>query len=133
MTNSEQVFLELDKLGARVTKFDVKANHYTVTHDKWDTWQAILEAGRSYLVGSDVPMETFIRTHKSPLVGWMPAAFRWCSVNPLYRLKFSTPGRDWYVYKRGEYVTFELPHHDAGGEKAWVSCDGKSRILINVD
>jgi hypothetical protein len=30
-------------------------------------------------------------------------------------------------------VEFGLPHHCHGGEKYWVSRNGKTKVLINVD
>lgn len=111
----------------------VVANHRAVMSSDYDTWGAQMEAGKSYLVGSEVPIEQFIKTHRSPLVRWMPKAFAWCKANPYYRLDISPPGRKWYVYAQGDFVVFKLPHHDYGGEKAWVSRDGKTRVLVNVD
>jgi len=39
----------------------------------------------------------------------------------------------WRVYLRGEYVEFALPHQDHGGEKHYVTKDGKTKVLVNVD
>lgn len=39
----------------------------------------------------------------------------------------------WCIHWRGEYCLFGLPHHDAGGERHWISNDAKTKILINVD
>jgi hypothetical protein len=39
----------------------------------------------------------------------------------------------YHIAKRGEYVEFGLAHHCHGGEKYWVSRDGKTEVLINVD
>jgi hypothetical protein len=39
----------------------------------------------------------------------------------------------YHIAKRGEFVEFGLPHHCHGGEKYWVSRNGKTKVLINVD
>jgi hypothetical protein len=39
----------------------------------------------------------------------------------------------YHIAKRGEYVEFGLPHHCHGGEKYWVSRNGKTKVLIKVD
>jgi hypothetical protein len=39
----------------------------------------------------------------------------------------------YHIAKRGEYVEIGLPHHRHGGEKYWVSRNGKTKVLINVD
>jgi hypothetical protein len=39
----------------------------------------------------------------------------------------------YHIAKRGEYVEIGLPHHCHGGEKYWVSRNGKTKVLINVD
>ena len=40
---------------------------------------------------------------------------------------------DYDCYWRGEYCVISLPHHDAGGERSWITRDGKSKTLVNVD
>jgi coproporphyrinogen III oxidase len=40
---------------------------------------------------------------------------------------------DWAIYRRGKYVNFSLPHQDAGGERDYISRDGRKRVLINID
>ncbi len=100
---------------------------------RWSTWEGALEGGKSYLVGDSWSMADFIRKHRSPLNAWQKEAHAWAVANPYWRLVFSTPGRDWEVYSEGAYVCFALPHQDAGGERHYISRDGKTKVLINVD
>jgi hypothetical protein len=55
--------------------------------------------------------------------------------NPSRMLVLSStkPRFIYHIGKRGEYVEFGLPHHRHGGEKYWVSRNGKTKVLINVD
>ena len=41
--------------------------------------------------------------------------------------------REWHVYVRGEYVSFELPFHDAGGERLYISQDGRTKVHVDED
>lgn len=97
------------------------------------SWDESLRCGRSYLVGPDVPMSEFIKSHRSPLSKWQKLAYAWALANPSEKLVVRGAKNEWEVYVRGEYVEFGLPHHDAGGERHYVSKDGKSKILVNVD
>lgn len=102
----------------------------------WDdpyTWDRMLECGRSYMVGKDVPMEQFIRSHRSAMIEWQKVAYAWARANPLWRLCVDTAGKEWEVSTEGEYVVVALPHHDSGGERHYVSNNGRSKILVNVD
>jgi hypothetical protein len=62
-------------------------------------------------------------------------AYEWCVANPSRMLVLSStkPRLIYHIAKRGEYVEFGLPDHCHGGEKYWVSRNGKTRVLINVD
>jgi len=112
----------------------IRPNSYSVREaDAHATWQAALEGGRSYMVGTEVEMETFIRQHRSALTGWQKIAYAWAMANPLWRVDVTVGRNEWSIYQRGEYVDFCLPHQDAGGEKSYISRDGKSKILVNVD
>lgn len=102
----------------------------------WDepyTWEKMLECGRSYMVGSQVPMTQFIQSHRSALTDWQQVAYAWAVANPMWRLCVDAPGNEWEVSTEGEYVVFALPHQDAGGERHYVSNNGKSKVLVNVD
>ena len=105
--------------------------------DEWDDWNNALKGGRGYMVGSRVPMPEFLRTHRSKCNDWQQAVWNWCILNPRKALYLETHDRsrprDWHCCKRGEYVDFGLPHHDAGGERNWISLDGVSKVLVNVD
>ena len=110
----------------------VLPNQYAVA-DFCSNFEKMLENGKSYMVGSQKPMEEYLKGHRSPLRSWMQAAFHWCMANKFYRIEFETPGRYWQIAARGDCVEFGLPHQDQGGEKHWISKDGKTRILVNVD
>jgi hypothetical protein len=62
-----------------------------------------------------------------PLSGALPIPPR------MLVLSSMKPRLIYHIAKRGEYVEFGLPHHCHGGEKYWVSRNGKTKVLINVD
>lgn len=101
--------------------------------DVYGVWDKILESGRDYLVGASIPMDQFIREHRSPLNAWQKVAYAWAKANPTKVLCIENSRYEWTVRVRGEFVELGLPHQDHGGEKHWVSKDGKTKILINVD
>lgn len=101
--------------------------------DEYGTWDKAIEAGKSYMVGSDVPTPEFLRKSRSSLTGWMKMAYRWVLMNPDHKLNVSGKRLEYCVSKRGEYVDIALPHHDKGGEKNWITRDGRTKILVNVD
>ena len=89
-------------------------------------------------------MSEFQRVNRSSLNEWQRLAYEWCVANPSRmlvltstkpRLIYHIAKRGEYVEfgRRGEYVEFGLPHHCHGGEKYWVSRDGKTKVLISVD
>jgi hypothetical protein len=113
-----------------------RTNPYTNGEDaNFGTWEQALDIGRSYLVGSSVPMGEFLRVHTSSLNEWQRMAYDWCLANPsrLLVLTSTTSPLIYHICKRGEYVEIGLPHHSHGGEKYWVSRTGKTKVLINVD
>ena len=101
--------------------------------DPYGSWEAIVRAGKSYLYGENYPLATYLRRNRSPLRKWQQAAFHWAHAHPTEVLIIESPQREWRIGLRGEFVQFDLPHHDFGGERSWASLDGKSRLLINVD
>jgi hypothetical protein len=113
-----------------------RVNPYTNGEDaEYGTWEKALDVGRSYLVGATVPMPEFQRVYTSSLNEWQCLAFEWCMANPSRMLVFTSPRPRliYHIAKRGEYVEIGLPHHCHGGEKYWVSRNGKTKVLINVD
>lgn len=110
-----------------------RPNSYYDKTDPWSTFTASLEAGRNYMVGKDVPMDQFMRSHRSPLNAWQQAAFQWAQENPEKMLTVEANGKDWLVYRRGEYVEFYLPHQDAGGENVYITQNGKIKYHVNED
>jgi len=101
--------------------------------DPWSTWEAALADGQSYLCGSSVSREAFLRLYRRPLLDWMVPAYAWARQNPDRVLTLYSHPFSWHVYQRGEYVSFKLPFHDSGGEKEYISRDGVSRIKVNDD
>lgn len=101
--------------------------------DDYTTWDAIIEAGRNYMVGRETPMAEYLRSHSSNLTLWQRMAYDWCKANPNQRLVVENARYEYHVYLRGESVEIGLPFHDQGGERHWVTRDGKRKVLVNVD
>ena len=113
-----------------------KGNEYADGEDPvCGAWDKALESGRSYLVGSAASMRQFLRTHTSALTAWQRMAYRWCLANPSLSLVFEArhQRRIYEILKRGEYVQIGLPHQEHGGERHWISRDGRTKVLVNVD
>lgn len=122
-------------------------NPYYTDQSEWKewTWEKLIESGKSYLVGKEVPTAKFIREHTSRLTAWQSFAALWASENPTQQLTIETSTwsralRRCYVIcarafgdPNGTVVEIGLPHHDAGGERHWVTRDCKNRVLVNVD
>ncbi len=120
--------------------------YYNDQHERkvW-TWEKLIESAKSYLVGKDVPTKKFIREHTSRLTTWQSLAALWAIENPSQQLIIETsdwvraPRRCYVICARtfgdrnGGVVEIGLPHHDAGGERHWISRDCKTRVLVNVD
>ena len=98
-----------------------------------NAWSEIIDIGRSYMVGRQVTIEDFLKSHTSIMRGWYRLAFAYCMNHPLVKLAIENDRRHYRVYRRGEYVIFSLPYHDHGGEYDWVSRDGETKVLVNVD
>lgn len=106
--------------------------------DQYNTWDACVTSGRDYLVGAQMDLKQFLRTHTSTLNEWQRAAYKLAWNYPHVQVMVNTgeygPRKyEWVVYRRGEYVDFSLPHQDAGGERDYISRDGRRRILININ
>ena len=101
--------------------------------DPWSTWEAALADGQSYLCGSAVSREAFLRLYRRPRLDWMIPAYAWARQNPDRVLTLYSRHFSWHVYQRGEYVSLKLPFHDSGCEKEYISRDGVSRIKVNDD
>jgi hypothetical protein len=108
-------------------------NEYTAEKQKEWPWERILQCGKSYMAG-DIPMEQFLKQSRSSLSKWQKLAWHWCMHHSDRCIVIRTSRYNWEISRRGEdYVEFGLPHHDAGGEKHWVSRQPTSKYLINVD
>jgi rubredoxin len=116
--------------GWRVSTYD---NWEPPEDDRYRQWDEALKAGRNYLVGSDVPLDEFVKSYRSPMRSWQQTAYRWAIQHPGRMLILRNASNSWEVYKRGEYVEFGLPHHDAGGVRHYISRNGKSKIRVNED
>lgn len=114
--------------------FRPSGNEYArMEKDEFKSWDAVVDAGRRYLVGETMPMEAFLKSYTSPLTAWQKLAYRWALENPADVLCIDNARFEWRVKVRGEYVEFGLPHQDFGGERHYVSLDGKKKVLINID
>jgi hypothetical protein len=111
----------------------VRPNSYSVMDDPYGKWEKALECGKSYMVGDGQDMLTFIKGHRSALTAWQKIAYAWACENPAWKVDVTVDRNEWSIYRRGEYVDFSLPHQDAGGEKTYITRDGRTKILINVD
>jgi hypothetical protein len=103
-------------------------------------FDTVIEAGKSYMVGSDVATADYLKSHRSYMDpnGWMAAAVAYAFANPDKKLIIEGHGSrplHYQVYKRGNFVEVALPHHGQGGERHWAVSEDKPRrrILINVD
>ncbi len=108
-------------------------NVYAVHDDGFCTWDAMIEAGKSYMVGGSWATEAFIDACGHTPDPWLQGLFDWAMQNPFYKLVFSTPCEDWEVYKRREFVSFDLPTHGRGGEKNYVAKSRDYFVQVNED
>lgn len=109
-----------------------KDSAWYLNQDEFWFWSRIIECGKSYMVG-DIPTSQYLRRYSSPLSDWQQLAYKWALANPDKILFVQTKTHHWRVYLRGEYVEFALPHQDKGGERHYVTKDGKTKVLVNVD
>lgn len=138
--------LKFERLyGNGVTEYDIHCNlagswvsskqkdhpWYLDQNEFW-FWSRIIESGKSYMVG-DIPTSQYLRRYSSSLNDWQQLAYKWALANPDKILFAETKTHHWRVYLRGEYVEFALPHQDHGGERHYVTKDGKTKVLVNVD
>lgn len=130
---------ELERTVPRGSRIKIVPNRNgQIPDDQYNTWEAIIAGGHSYMVGSGKTREQYLRAHTSRLSEWQRVAYRIAWLYPDQQILIETgvyaPRQyDWVIYRRGEYVDFSLPHQDSGGEKDYVSRDGKTRIQVNED
>lgn len=102
-------------------------------YQSYTGWDESVRMGRDYMVGSGVSIPTFMKTHARSMQLWQRFAYIWAMANPDKILEVESSRFEWQIYLRGEYVEFVLPHHDRGGEKAFISRTGKTMIWVNND
>lgn len=116
----------------------VRTNPYTTPEwqaytDEWGAWGTIMKLGRSYMVGEETPWPVALKRLSSNLTTWQQIAARIAWDHPEISIEIDNDQYNWVVCRRGEYIDLGLPHQDHGGEKNWVTRDGRRRVLVNVD
>ncbi len=107
---------------------------YDPAKDAYSTWDAIIKAGRSYMVGEQYPMGSFLKCYSRPIThSWRKLAYQFAMQNPDKYLVVRSQSHYWEIKRRGEFVQFNLPHQDYGGEKTYVTCDGQTWVEVNED
>lgn len=101
--------------------------------DEFSRWDRAIEQGKDYLAGSTVSTANFIRSHTTACSPWQRLAFDWCKANPGETLNLRNVLLEYDCYWRGEFCVIGLPHQDLGGEKHWITRNGKTKVLVNVD
>lgn len=118
-------------------------SYVTDNNDKLDYYHKLyaftdaVEAGKSYMVGSDVPTKAYLKSHTSYIARdhWLYYAVKWAFQNEDQKLVVETKTKTYEIYRRGAYVEIALPHHGRGGEKHWIVCfsEPNKKVLVNVD
>lgn len=132
------------EIKAQAPGYTVEVSHLTNTYseaalkaagktDAWSTWDAAIKIGIMNFATSETTVKAFVARHRIAMKPWMKLAYQWAKQNPDRILCVWDDRYDWRVYERGEYVCLDLPHHDRGGEKHYVSKDGNGRIQIDKD
>lgn len=101
--------------------------------DEYWFWDRSVEAGQSYLVGNSITTQQYLKKYSSPLSGWQKLAYMWALENPDKILIVENRTHYWRIYLRGEYVEFALPRQDRGGERNYITRNGKTKLLVNED
>lgn len=104
-----------------------------IAKDLWRAWEAEIDSGWSYLTGTDYPRERYIKEQTTALNKWQRVAFAYCMAHPQEMIQIESARRHWQIKRRGEYISFCLPHQSFGGDRTWVSRDGKTKLLVDVD
>ena len=98
--------------------------------DPLGKFEAALQHGRARLAG-DVPLDSFMQHHRSPINAWQKKAYAWAMQHPHKQLSVSTKGRDWVIFKHGEYVKFCLPDQGAAcGAHEYITRDGRAKYHV---
>jgi hypothetical protein len=138
MQNKDMVFQALcmaaREKGYRVT-LRTKSEQHLNWEREWSNWDATLEAGKSYMYGSDKPMNEYIKKYSSPISAtWQKLACQLAILDKTLKVNVCSDRMDYEVYDvGGVYVEIALPHQDHGGEKHYITKDCKRKIQINQD
>ena len=105
---------------------------------KWEArvgnWDQAIEGGKSYMYGSDKPTKEYIRKYSSTLSAiWMKLAYQLAMLDTTIEIHLRSQRLAYHVYKVGEYVEFRLPYHGQGGEKSYITKDGKRKVQTDQD
>lgn len=137
--DNQNLIRALYQIFSRNTYIMSARNPYTSRPENaTDTFESNVEAGKSYLVGSDVDTKHFLKTHTSSCSDWQVLAHEWAMAHPDEMLVIETGGKRkfvWHVCKRGNYIEFGMPYHTQGGEKYYISQEDNPtrKVLVNVD
>ena len=111
------------ELKSNIFTISILYNSYFKLIDQWCKFEEALKSGLDYLG----------RQPKSKVNPMLKPFVDYCFKNPDIRICIETKNRDYEIYKRGEFVNISLPHHCRGGEKDWITKDGITQYLVNVD
>ncbi|CAG0943410.1 hypothetical protein ANRL1_01329 [Anaerolineae bacterium] len=128
----KRLILEKSKYAYRLTIRD-KGTWEGKARFESATWNEVIASGKSYLVGKQVPTPVFLKSHTSPLCAWQRHAVELAKLMPDKKVVMISNRLEYHIYTRNDYVEIGLPHQDRGGEKHWVTRNGKSKVLVNVD
>jgi hypothetical protein len=128
---------DLDALAPFNFSASTKADQWHGRNDPFGNWDESIDCGRSYLVGREISLSSFLATHTSKLRQWQKLAFHCAVVNPSLCLVLESFERILYytVSLRGESVEFGLLQQEQGGEKHWISrepCAGQRRLKHSI-
>lgn len=105
-------------------------------NDEYASWNnALLSAYENMGHHKRMSLKEFAATKRQYVyVPWQIEACNFVYERPETAIAFSGKRYCWTFRRRGEWVAIELPYHDAGGEKYWISqFPFKVRYLADID